>query len=99
MDAVILANSPHLFKWGGSLPLIFGGNHSFEFKESKVTPGGTTFTQHEEFYGALGFLMGGNFVGRWAGFGRKTEGNWDGFNRDLKGVCEKEVEGGNGAVR
>lgn len=88
MDAKILANDPHLFKWGGSLPLVFGGNHSFEFEESKVTPGGTTFTQHEEFYGAFGFLMGDGVVGRWAGFGSKTARNWEGFNEDLKRACE-----------
>jgi hypothetical protein len=90
MDGSILANEPQLFKWRGSLPYVFTGDHGFHFAPSTISPGGTTFTQEEAFSGALGFLMGDNVVGRWCGFGSKTEGNWDEFNRDLKKACEAD---------
>ncbi|EAT90315.1 hypothetical protein HBH56_060920 [Parastagonospora nodorum] len=89
MDATILANEPQLFKWAGSIPLLFGGDHSFHFTPSTTTPGGTTFTQDESFYGALGFLMGDGFIARRMGMGEKTARNWEGFNKDFKAWCEK----------
>jgi hypothetical protein len=64
MDGSILANEPQLFKWRGSLPYVFTGDHGFHFAPSTITPGGTTFTQEEAFSAALGFLMGDNVVGR-----------------------------------
>jgi hypothetical protein len=89
MDATILANTPKVFKWSGSIPLLFGGDHSFHFTPSKETPGGTTFTQEESFYGALGFLMGDGLMARKMGMGEKTLEGWEGFNQDFKVWCEK----------
>jgi hypothetical protein len=59
------------------------GLHTFEFQPSKVTEGGTTFVQKEEFEGALSFLMQGWLVGR------PLLKGYNGFNADLK----KRVEG------
>lgn len=82
-------NTPQTFTWAGSIPLIFGGEHSFRFAPSHTTPGGTTFTQEESFSGALGFLMGEGFIAKKLGFGAKTILGWEGYNRDFKGWCEK----------
>jgi hypothetical protein len=81
-------NDPTVFTWRGSIPLLFGGDHSFSFEASKTNPGGTTFTQEEQFFGALGFLMGEGFVANKAGFREKTLKGWEGFNMDLKKWCE-----------
>ncbi|RAR05249.1 sec63-like protein [Stemphylium lycopersici] len=84
MNAVIESNSPTVFTWTGRLPLVFTGTHSFTFAPSPTLPNGTLFTQHEDFSGALAFLMGGGVVGRWVGFAEKTRKGWEGFNEDLK---------------
>ncbi|KAF1948059.1 hypothetical protein EJ02DRAFT_364699 [Clathrospora elynae] len=89
MDANILENNPDEFKWGGSIPLLFSGNHSFRFEPSTSIPSGTKFTQEEVFGGALGFLMGENVVARQLGFVEKTVKGWNGYNRDLKKWCEE----------
>ena len=94
MDAEILVNDPQLFKWAGRIPILFSGDHSFHFTPSTTTPGGTTFTQEESFYGALGFLCNDNFVGRRTGFRENTARNWGRFNRDLKSACEVEKGAG-----
>jgi hypothetical protein len=82
------ANEPDLFKWGGSLPFVFGGDHSFRFEPSKIHSGCTTFTQEEYFYGAFRFKMGEGFIARKAGF-RETLKGWEGFNEDFKKWCEE----------
>lgn len=46
--------------------------------------------QEEFFSGALGFLMGENFVARQIGFAEKTMRGWNGFNADFKQACEKK---------
>lgn len=50
-------NTPERLKWRGSLPLIFTGDHVFEFQPSKKTPGATTLVQYEDFSGLLSFTM------------------------------------------
>ncbi|KAH8732186.1 hypothetical protein GQ44DRAFT_697227 [Phaeosphaeriaceae sp. PMI808] len=84
----ILANEPTLFRWCGGNSLVFSGDHSFKFEPSTITPGGTTFTQEENFGGAFGFLMGEGFIAKQAGMGVKTTKGWEGFNQDLKKWCE-----------
>jgi hypothetical protein len=86
---VILKNTPEEFAWCGSLPYIFTGTHRFIFAPSKVTPGGTTFTQSEEFSGALAWLMGDSMPARAAGMREGTKTKWEVFNQDLKKELEK----------
>jgi hypothetical protein len=87
-DPVFLESSEHCFRWVGSLPYIFTGEHIFRFEPSKTTPGGTTFSQEESFTGALGFLMGDNFIGRAVGISEKSRAGWKKYNQDLKAWCE-----------
>jgi hypothetical protein len=87
----IQTNTPTLFSWTGSLPLIFTGTHSFHWTPSQTTPGGTTFTQEEVFSGLLGGLYGDGAIARSAGMKEKTRKGWEGFNADLKRAVEAEV--------
>ena len=77
-------NSPHEFKWRGSLLGIFVGDHSFRFEPSKTTPGSTTFVHSEEFHGALVTLL------KIFPQGTKQKDGFDGFNRDLKRRVESQ---------
>ncbi|KAI8186673.1 hypothetical protein KHU50_001292 [Colletotrichum sp. SAR 10_65] len=81
---VILENSKELFRWNGSLPYIFSGAHSFYFRASEKTPGGTTMIQTEDFSGLLAFLM----KPFW-GFEKKTLANWREFDADIKKESER----------
>ncbi|ETS73173.1 hypothetical protein PFICI_15118 [Pestalotiopsis fici W106-1] len=81
---VVLDNSAERFQWDGKLEPIFSGKHEFTFAPSTKTPGGTTFTQTEEFRGLLSFLMRPG----WS-FANSTLENWQAFNKDLKEEVEK----------
>lgn len=59
------------------------GVHTFTFEESKVTKGGTTFVQNEEFWGYMYWAMS-----PWL-MGRILKTTYEGFNEDLK----RRVEG------
>ncbi|KAI9753351.1 MAG: hypothetical protein M4579_005209 [Chaenotheca gracillima] len=80
---VVLENSPQEFKWRGSIPGLFYGDHSFRF-EPGPTPGTTTLTHSEEFSGPLTFLM--KIIPQ----GTKQKEGFEGFNDDLK----RRVESG-----
>ncbi|KAI5459224.1 hypothetical protein BGZ63DRAFT_337250, partial [Mariannaea sp. PMI_226] len=80
----VVKNSPESFQWLGSLPLVFVGQHQFNFTPSQKHPGGTTFTQREDFSGALAFLMKPGSSGS-----ESTLANWNGFNAELKKEAEK----------
>jgi hypothetical protein len=54
------------------------GLHTFEFQPSKVTEGGTTFVQREEFEGLMSFLLQSWLLGR------PLVKGYNGFNADLK---------------
>ncbi|TDZ15557.1 hypothetical protein Cob_v011485 [Colletotrichum orbiculare MAFF 240422] len=75
----IWQNSEELFQWNGSVPYVFSGAHSFHIRASSKTPGGTTFTQSEDFSGAFAFLM----KPFW-GFEKSTLTNWREFDQDIK---------------
>jgi hypothetical protein len=79
-------NKPELFAWLGSLPYIFTGRHEFGFNESKTTPGGTTFTQFEEFTGLASFLMAEGWSMR-----KNSAATWEKFDQDLKAEAEKRA--------
>ncbi|KAL0941720.1 activator of hsp90 atpase 1 family protein [Colletotrichum truncatum] len=83
-NPVILENSTELFKWNGVVPLLFSGAHSFYFRPSNKTPGGTTMTQLEDFSGFLAFLM----KPFW-GFEKQTLTNWKQFDQDIKKESER----------
>jgi hypothetical protein len=68
---------------------IFNGEHSFTFEPSKTTPGGTTFTQKEEFTGGFSFVMGEGFLAKKIGMPEKTRRGWQKYNQDLKKWCEQ----------
>lgn len=87
----IESNTPDVFAWTGSLPLLFTGTHSFYWTPSRVTPGGTTFTQEEVFSGLLGGLYGEGWVARSVGVKEKTKLGWEGFNGELKRAVEAGV--------
>ncbi|GIZ46709.1 hypothetical protein CKM354_000982300 [Cercospora kikuchii] len=86
-EPVILVNDASELKWRGSIPYIFTGEHSFQFRKSEVNEGGTTFVNEENFSGALGWLMSS-----WA-MGGSTRGSFEGLCRDLKGRVESLEEG------
>ncbi|OKL60323.1 hypothetical protein UA08_04455 [Talaromyces atroroseus] len=88
VHATLVENSSTCFQWGGGLPGIFVGYHSFCFEPSTLVQGGTKFTQKEEFKGFLAFIMGDNFVARWIGTMEKTRKGWNKYNEDLKAWCE-----------
>ncbi|KAF2190116.1 hypothetical protein K469DRAFT_560380 [Zopfia rhizophila CBS 207.26] len=92
-DPIFLENSPTCFRWLGSLPGIFSGEHIFRFEPSIATHGGTTFVQEEKFTGILAFLMGDGFVARSIGLREKTKRGWESYNRDLKTWCERSKKG------
>ncbi|KAK3716795.1 hypothetical protein LTR37_006145 [Vermiconidia calcicola] len=73
----VLENTERQFMWRGTIPALLCGDHYFRFEPSKTTPGGTTFTQGEDFSGVLSFLMG-------MSMGQKSEQGFGGFNEDLK---------------
>lgn len=77
------ANTAEEFKWLGSLPYIFSGYHSFQFRPSEITPGHTTFVNKEEFSGALSFMVAEG----WS-MGKKTKVGFEGFCSDLKARVE-----------
>ncbi|KAF2660417.1 hypothetical protein K491DRAFT_589303 [Lophiostoma macrostomum CBS 122681] len=77
------------YRWVGSIPYVFTGEHIFTFEPSKTTPGGTTFSQEETFSGMLSFMMGEGFLGNQLGMKEKTKTGWEKYNADLKAACEK----------
>ncbi|KAF2022350.1 hypothetical protein BU24DRAFT_363586 [Aaosphaeria arxii CBS 175.79] len=85
----LIENSPNRFRWLGSLPGVFTGEHNFSYEPSKTTPGGTTFSQWEEFSGILSFLMGEGALAKWYGMREQSATGWEKFNQDLKKFCEE----------
>ena len=83
-------NSPEVFTWRGGATGVFVGQHSFRFEPSKITPGGTTFVQEENFSGVLTFPMGKNPVAKLIGLRKKTKAGWDAFNVDFKKWVEEK---------
>ncbi|KAL9052202.1 MAG: hypothetical protein Q9162_005527 [Coniocarpon cinnabarinum] len=79
----ITGNTEEEFKWQGSVPLLFTGEHSWRFQSSETTPGQTLVVQQEVFTGLLSFLLGEN----WS-MGKNTKKNFEAFNRDLKARAE-----------
>ncbi|KAH6681744.1 hypothetical protein B0J14DRAFT_577071 [Halenospora varia] len=82
-EVTITQNSPTTFQWQGPPVKGVAGLHTFMFEPSKITQGSTTFTQREEFTGALAFL-----VQPWL-LGKSLDAGFKGFNKDLK----RKVEG------
>ncbi|KAF2216469.1 hypothetical protein CERZMDRAFT_93760 [Cercospora zeae-maydis SCOH1-5] len=68
----ILVNTPEELQWEGRIPYIFTGKHSFQFRKSEITEGGTTFVNEEDFSGALGWVMS-----EWV-LGKQTKGGLKG---------------------
>ncbi|TVY84426.1 hypothetical protein LSUE1_G002659 [Lachnellula suecica] len=50
MQVTVLENTPSMFEWAGQMLYLFLGEHTFGFEPSKITPGGTTFMNKEEFF-------------------------------------------------
>ncbi|KAH8894142.1 hypothetical protein GQ53DRAFT_793115 [Thozetella sp. PMI_491] len=84
LQPILLENSEETFQWDGGLYPIFAGKHTFTWTPSEKLPGGTTFTQREEFRGLLAFMMSS-----WLSFRKSTLVNWDQFNADLKKEAER----------
>ncbi|GAA93607.1 uncharacterized protein L969DRAFT_44384 [Mixia osmundae IAM 14324] len=78
----IKLNDNQIFSWVGSIPLLFTGEHSFEFQDHD---GATLLVQSETFTGLLVTpLMS------WYGHGSKTEAGFVAFNESLKKRVESE---------
>lgn len=77
-------NNSERLKWRGSLPLIFTGDHVFEFRPSKTTPGGTTLVQYEDFSGLLSFTMKTEKKS-----GHDNHKGFMAFNEDVKKEAER----------
>lgn len=82
-------NSSSQFRWRGSLPLIFTGDHFYRFLPSDITPGGTTFLQEEEFTGLLSPVMKVKEGKR--DFAAKNLEGFEKLNGDLKRRAERGV--------
>ncbi|KAI5357880.1 putative polyketide cyclase/dehydrase, START-like domain superfamily [Septoria linicola] len=87
-EPVVLVNDSSELKWRGSIPYIFTGDHSFQFKKSETNEGGTTFVNEENFSGALSFLML-----QWV-MGASAKKSFEALNGDLKRRVEGLVEEG-----
>ena len=62
------------FRWLGSIPGIFSGEHKLRFLESKTTKGGMMLLHEENFTGLFGFIMGDGCEGVWVGARRRGGG-------------------------
>ncbi|EME76901.1 uncharacterized protein MYCFIDRAFT_43995 [Pseudocercospora fijiensis CIRAD86] len=80
-EPIVLENSPAKLEWRGSLPYIFTGIHSYQFRPSQKNPGHTTLVQEENFTGLLSPLM-------WTSFGSSTKAGFEKLNADLKAKVE-----------
>ncbi|ATZ56928.1 hypothetical protein BCIN_14g01350 [Botrytis cinerea B05.10] len=81
-DSIITENSPNKFAWQGPPVMTVSGLHSFLIEPSNSNPGGTTFTQVEEYSGGISFLMR-----PWL-LGKPIKGQFEKYNTDLKKRCE-----------
>jgi hypothetical protein len=75
-------NTPSSFQWQGPPVKTVAGLHTFTFKPSATTEGGTTFSQIEQYSGGVSFLMQ-----PWL-LARPIKGQFEKFNRDLKARVE-----------
>ncbi|OAQ98960.1 hypothetical protein LLEC1_00602, partial [Akanthomyces lecanii] len=80
----ILENSAQQFKWRGSIPGLFYGDHVFRF-EPGPRPETTLFTQSEEFSGILAFII------KLIPLGSKQRDGFENFNEDLRRRVEGEA--------
>jgi hypothetical protein len=79
----VATNAPGHFAWVGSLPVLLYGTHYFLFEPSKVNPGGTTFTQKEDFQGLAAVACW-----PWRNSFKPSE-PWEAFNASLKKEAER----------
>jgi hypothetical protein len=84
---VVKSNTSTEFAWHGSVfGGAFAGKHYFQFFESHITPGGTTFVHGEDYDGYMSWLFGEGTMG----FGRKnTVKMYEEVSRDLKKRAEE----------
>ncbi|KAB8290793.1 hypothetical protein EYC80_008430 [Monilinia laxa] len=82
-DSVVTENTPNKFVWQGPPIMTVSGLHTFLIEPSKTNPGGTTFTQIEEYSGSIAFLMQDWLLGR------SIKGQFEKYNGDLKKKCEE----------
>jgi hypothetical protein len=83
---IIQSNTSTEFAWHGSVfGGAFAGKHYFQFFESHITPGGTTFVHGEDYDGWMTWLFGQGTLG----FGRKNALNmFDKVSKDVKKRAE-----------
>ncbi|KAI1377298.1 hypothetical protein F4677DRAFT_444525 [Hypoxylon crocopeplum] len=82
--APVTENSTNCFSWDGSFFGLVSGHHQFFFSPSKENPGSTTFTNKEDYSGAL--LI---FFGDGENVKKNSEVNYEKFNEALKNEVEK----------
>jgi hypothetical protein len=81
-------NTPEVFSWEGRITGIGGGVHQFRFAPSQTTPGGTTFTQGEDFRGPAIALVAPFIKGREHTYDMTP---WTNFNEALKKEAERRA--------
>jgi hypothetical protein len=86
---VIKSNTSTELSWHGStFGGAFAGKHYFQFFESHIHPGGTTFVHAEDYDGWLTWMFGEGMLG----IGRKNVVKmYEGFSQDLKRRAEDMV--------
>ncbi|EXM16930.1 hypothetical protein FOTG_14822 [Fusarium oxysporum f. sp. vasinfectum 25433] len=79
-------NDPHVFEWEGGLWPLVTGRHEFSWRASRKTPGGTTFTQRENWHGLIVFLWKPGWI-----IGRSAKRNFEGFSAEVKREAERRA--------
>ncbi|ENH73273.1 hypothetical protein FOC1_g10008756 [Fusarium oxysporum f. sp. cubense race 1] len=79
-------NDPDVFEWEGGLWPLVTGRHEFSWRASRKTPGGTTFTQRENWHGLIVFLWKPGWI-----IGRSAKRNFEGFSAEVKREAERRA--------
>ncbi|KAH6672697.1 hypothetical protein F5X68DRAFT_235783 [Plectosphaerella plurivora] len=82
-NPTVESNTPESFVWVGSVPVLLYGTHHFIFAPSEKNPGGTTFTQREDFQGLAAVACW-----PWRSTFKPSEA-WEAFNESLKKEAER----------
>jgi hypothetical protein len=79
-------NDPDVFEWEGGLWPLVTGRHEFSWRASTKAPGGTTFTQRENWHGLIVFLWKPGWI-----IGRSAKRNFEAFSAEVKTEAERRA--------
>ncbi|KAH8726415.1 hypothetical protein GQ44DRAFT_705599 [Phaeosphaeriaceae sp. PMI808] len=87
LKPTVKSNNLIEFSWYGSaLGGAFAGTHYFQYFESHITPGGTTFVHGEDYSGWMCWLFGESVLGLGR---RKVIAMYQNFSKDVKTRAEQ----------